>query len=70
LPDFRRSKRPATAPIRFWRDARGHGSRRQWRCAAAISAFSAIGKDVSQPVAIRDAARMRAAYLLIDHGSY
>jgi hypothetical protein len=38
--------------------------------AAAISAFSAIGKDVSQPVAIRDAARLRAAYLLIDNGSY
>ena len=38
--------------------------------AAAIAAFSAIGKDVSQPVAIRDAARLRAAYLLIDNGSY
>lgn len=38
--------------------------------AGAIAAFSAIGKDVSQPVAIRDAARIRAAYLLVDHGSY
>lgn len=38
--------------------------------AAAISAFSSIGKDASQPVAIRDAARLRAAYLLVDHGSY
>jgi len=38
--------------------------------AAAISAFSSIGKDASQPVAIRDAARLRAAYLLIDNGSY
>ncbi|WP_417411030.1 tetratricopeptide repeat protein [Hoeflea sp.] len=38
--------------------------------ASAIAAFSEIGKDVSQPVAIRDAARLRAAYLLIDHGSY
>ncbi|MEP3436859.1 MAG: tetratricopeptide repeat protein [Hoeflea sp.] len=37
---------------------------------AAIATFSEIGKDVSQPVAIRDAARLRAAYLLIDHGSY
>ncbi|MCY0094099.1 tetratricopeptide repeat protein [Hoeflea ulvae] len=38
--------------------------------AAAIEAFSSVGKDVSQPVAIRDAARLRAAYLLIDNGSY
>lgn len=38
--------------------------------AAAISAFSSIGKDASQPVAIRDAARLRAAYLLVDHGTY
>lgn len=38
--------------------------------AAAISAFSTIGKDVSQPVAIRDAARLRAAYLLVDNGTY
>jgi hypothetical protein len=28
--------------------------------AAAISAFSSIGKDVSQPVAIRDAARLQS----------
>lgn len=38
--------------------------------AAAISAFSSIGKDASQPVAIRDAARLRAAYLLVDNGTY
>ncbi|KGF70981.1 membrane protein [Hoeflea sp. BAL378] len=38
--------------------------------AAAIAAFSAIGKDTAQPVAIRDAARLRAAYLLVDNGSY
>ena len=38
--------------------------------AAAIAAFSAIGKDSSQPEAIRDAARLRAAYLLIDNGTY
>lgn len=42
----------------------------QGDAAAAISAFSLIGKDPSQPVAIRDAARLRAAYLLVDHGSY
>lgn len=38
--------------------------------AAAIAAFSSVGRDASQPVAIRDAARLRAAYLLIDNGSY
>ena len=38
--------------------------------AAAVAAFSSIGRDASQPVAIRDAARLRAAYLLVDHGSY
>ncbi|MDF1606635.1 tetratricopeptide repeat protein [Hoeflea sp. YIM 152468] len=38
--------------------------------AAAISVFSTIGKDASQPVALRDAARLRAAYLLIDNGTY
>ena len=38
--------------------------------AEAITAFSAIGKDASQPVAIRDAARLRAAYLLVDNGTY
>ncbi|WP_322988611.1 tetratricopeptide repeat protein [Hoeflea sp.] len=38
--------------------------------AAAISAFSSVAKDSSQPQAIRDAARLRAAYLLVDHGSY
>lgn len=38
--------------------------------AAAISAFSSIGKDASQPASIQDAARLRAAYLLVDHGSY
>lgn len=42
----------------------------QGDAAAAVSAFSAIGKDASQPTAIRDAARIRAAYLLVDHGSY
>lgn len=37
---------------------------------AAISDFSAIGNDGGVPAAIRDAARIRAGYLLVDHGSY
>ena len=37
---------------------------------AAISDFSTIGNDGSVPVALRDAARIRAGYLLVDHGSY
>ncbi len=37
---------------------------------AAISDFSTIGNDGSVPAAIRDAARIRAGYLLVDHGSY
>jgi hypothetical protein len=36
----------------------------------AVSAFLAISKDGSVPQALRDAARLRAAYLLIDTGSY
>jgi hypothetical protein len=38
--------------------------------AAAISDFSAIGKDKSVPQAVRSAARLRAAWLLVDTGSY
>ncbi|MEQ8305494.1 MAG: tetratricopeptide repeat protein [Hoeflea sp.] len=38
--------------------------------AEAISAFSSVAGDASQPSAIRDTARLRAAYLLVDHGSY
>lgn len=38
--------------------------------AAAIKAFSEIGKDTSVPAVIRDVARMRAAWLLIDAGTY
>ncbi|MBL0372098.1 tetratricopeptide repeat protein [Rhizobium sp. KVB221] len=38
--------------------------------AAAVSDFSAIGKDQSIPVAIRNAARLRAAWLLVDAGTY
>jgi hypothetical protein len=37
---------------------------------AAIDAYSKIGADESEPLAIRDAARVRAAYLLVDHGTY
>ncbi|NML72883.1 tetratricopeptide repeat protein [Rhizobium sp. S-51] len=38
--------------------------------AAAIKAFTEVGKDNSVPAVIRDLARMRAAWLLIDHGTY
>ncbi|AFL53275.1 hypothetical protein ABIE78_000835 [Sinorhizobium fredii] len=37
---------------------------------AAVAAFSEIGKDTRIPAALRDAARLRAAYLLIDAGTY
>lgn len=37
---------------------------------AAIIAFSGIGKDNSVPAVIRDVARMRAAWLLVDNGTY
>lgn len=37
---------------------------------AAIDAYSKIGANESEPPAIRDAARVRAAYLLVDHGTY
>ena len=36
----------------------------------AVAAFTAIAKDSSVPQALRDAARLRAAYLLVDTGSY
>ncbi len=38
--------------------------------AAAVSAFSSIGKDRSVPDAIRDAAKLRAGWLLVDTGTY
>jgi hypothetical protein len=38
--------------------------------AAAVSDFSAIGKDKGVPEAVRNAARLRAAWLLVDSGSY
>ena len=36
----------------------------------AIDAFTVISKDGSVPQALRDAARLRAAYLLVDTGTY
>ena len=36
----------------------------------AVKAFLAISKEGSIPPALRDAARLRAAYLLVDTGSY
>lgn len=38
--------------------------------AAAIATFSEVGKDNKAPAAIRDLARMRAAWLLVDTGTY
>lgn len=38
--------------------------------ADAIDAFTVIGNDGSVPRALREVARIRAAYLLVDHGSY
>ncbi|ATN35162.1 hypothetical protein ACO34A_15260 [Rhizobium sp. ACO-34A] len=38
--------------------------------AAAVAAFTEIGKDNSVPQVIRDVAHMRAAWLLIDAGTY
>ncbi|MBB4006419.1 tetratricopeptide repeat protein [Allorhizobium taibaishanense] len=37
---------------------------------AAIDAFTAIGKDNSVPQVIRDVSHIRAAWLLIDNGTY
>jgi len=36
----------------------------------AVADFDAVAGDGSVPVAIRDMARLRAAYVLVDHGSY
>jgi hypothetical protein len=38
--------------------------------AAAVSDFSTIGKDGAVPAAIRNASRLRAAWLLVDTGKY
>lgn len=37
---------------------------------AAIAAFREIGEDGAAPQAVREVAQVRAAYLLVDHGSY
>jgi len=38
--------------------------------ADAIASFDAVAADSSIPQSIRDAARLRSGYLLVDHGSY
>ncbi len=38
--------------------------------AAAIAAFTAIGNDTSAPQVFRDTAKVRAAWLLVDTGTY
>jgi hypothetical protein len=38
--------------------------------AGAVAGFDAVAADGSIPVAIRDMARLRAAFLLVDNGSY
>jgi hypothetical protein len=38
--------------------------------AAAIAAFTDIGKDTSVEISLRDTARLRAAWLLVDTGTY
>lgn len=38
--------------------------------AAAIAAFTEIGKDTAIPAAVREAARLRAGWLLVDNGTY
>lgn len=37
---------------------------------AAIASFQAVAGDSSVPKALQDIAKIRAAYLLVDHGSY
>jgi hypothetical protein len=37
---------------------------------AAVAAFDAVAADTSVPGPLRDVARLRAAYILIDHGTY
>lgn len=37
---------------------------------AAVAGFDEVAADTSIPVAIRDIARLRAALLLVDHGTY
>jgi len=40
------------------------------KVAEAVADFSAIGKDAAIPQAVRNAARLRAAWMLVDMGSY
>ena len=42
----------------------------QGKAGQAIEAFRKIGADDSVPLSIREAARIRAGFLLVDHGSY
>lgn len=42
----------------------------QGKTQQAIAAFKKIGADDNVPLAIRNAARIRAGFLLVDHGSY
>lgn len=36
----------------------------------AVAAFDEVGNEGSAPAALRDMARLRAAFILVDHGSY
>ncbi|MDM7850343.1 tetratricopeptide repeat protein [Pseudochrobactrum kiredjianiae] len=38
--------------------------------AGAVSAFDAVAEDSKAPAALRDVAKLRAAYILVDTGSY
>lgn len=38
--------------------------------AGAVAGFDAVGNDGSAPMALRDMARLRAAMILVDHGSH
>lgn len=38
--------------------------------AGAVAAFDAVAADTQAPVALRDVAKLRAAYILVDSGSY
>ena len=38
--------------------------------AAAVASFDLVAGDRAVPASIRDMARLRAAYILVDHGSY
>ncbi len=38
--------------------------------AGAVAGFDAVAADASIPVAVRDMAKLRAAFVLVDNGSY